>query len=56
LRSSLKGLNEKRIEYKQERKAAIKDEIAKFEAGVKQAWANFSTLLAAMKTGQPIAA
>ena len=56
LRSSLKGLNEKRIEYKQERKAAIKDEIAKFEAGVKQAWTNFSTLLAAMKSGQPIAA
>ena len=56
LRSSLKGLNEKRIEYKKERKAAIKEEIATFEAGVKQAWADFAALLAAMKSEQPVAA
>ncbi len=56
LRSSIKGLNEKRVEYKQERKAVIKEDITNFEAGVKQAWANFAALLAAMKSGQPIAA
>ena len=55
LRSSIKGLNEKRVEYKQERKAAIKDDITNFKAGVKQAWTDFAALLAAMESGQPVA-
>ena len=56
LRASIKGMNEKRLEYRDNRKDAIKNEITKFEAGIKQAWEDFANLLNSMETGQTMAA
>ena len=56
LRASIKGMNEKRLEYRDNRIDAIKNEITKFEAGIKQAWEDFARLLNSMETGQKMAA
>ena len=49
-------MNEKRLEYRDNRIDAIKNEITKFEAGIKQAWEDFANLLNSMETGQKMAA